>query len=91
MGAGVEQALGLVLVPFQAAIVIRPSLPRIFIIHIEVNEEVWLADTLPHIGDEGVVLCRLAHGVAACYKRLAQRAFARGARADNRNSQVTIT
>lgn len=86
MGAGVGQALGLVLVPFQAAIVIRPSLARMFIVYIEVNQEVWFADALPHIGDEGVFLCRLADGVAACQQCLAECAFARGAWADNRNS-----
>ena len=71
MFAGVGEDFVLALVSLYAAIVIRPSLSRIFIIYIEVNEDVWFADPLPHIGDEGVLLCGLADDVALRHECLA--------------------
>lgn len=64
MLAGVGQPLVLLLQPLWATIVVGAALAGGRIIHIQVDEDVGLAEALPHVGDQGMFLGGLADQIA---------------------------
>lgn len=67
-----------------AEVLVGATRQRGLVVYIEVDEDIWLGDFLPHIGHVGVFLGGVADvGVAGTVQGVAQGAFARGAGADN--------
>ena len=81
--AGVAQPMLLLCQPLRAAINVGTAQTDIFVIHIQVDEYIWLGDALPHVGYIGMFLGGMAGFVASRFERFSEAAFARRAGAND--------